>query len=53
MVSIVAPFDEQHAGLDGHPVEDHRAGAAVACVAADMRAGQPAVVADEVDEKPS
>src|SRR5439155_6068932 len=34
-------------------VDDHRAGAAVAGVAADVAAGQVEVVADEVDEEPA
>ena len=42
---------EQHARLHGVAVEQHRAGAAVARVAADVGAGELAVVADEVDEQ--
>ena len=42
---------EQHAALHRLAVEVDRAGAAVAGVAADVRAGQVDVVADEVDEQ--
>ena len=43
---------EQHAALHRHAVEVHGAGAAVAGVAADVGAGQLAVVAEEVHEQP-
>jgi hypothetical protein len=43
---------EHHAALHERAVHDHRARAAVAGVAADVRAGQVEVVADEVDEQP-
>ena len=42
---------EHHAALDEHAVDDHRAGAAVARVAADVAAGEVEVVADEVDQQ--
>ena len=42
---------EQHAALHRLAVEEDRAGAAVAGVAADVRARQVEVVADEVDEQ--
>ena len=42
---------EQHAALHEHAVEDHRARAAVAGVAADVAAGQVEVVAQEMDEE--
>jgi hypothetical protein len=41
---------EHQAGPHGDIVEDHRAGAADAVLAADMRAGLPAIVADRVDQ---
>src|SRR5436189_189770 len=44
---------QQHAALHERAVDDHRAGAAVAGVAADVAAGQVEVVADEVDEEPA
>src|SRR4051812_6297066 len=43
---------EHHAALDRVAVVEHGAGAAVAGVAADVRARQVEVVADEVDEQP-
>ena len=43
---------EQHAALHRLAVQVDRAGAAVAGVAADVRAGQLEVVAEEVDEQP-
>src|SRR4029078_4974563 len=42
---------EEHAALHEHPVEDHRARAAVAGVAADVAAGEIEVVAQEVDQE--
>ena len=42
---------EQHAALHRLAVQMHRAGAAVARVAADVRPREPEVVADEVDEE--
>src|SRR5438105_7384981 len=42
---------EQHAALHERPVEDDAARAAVAGIAADVRAGQVEVVADQVDEQ--
>ena len=42
---------EQHAALHERAVDDHRAGAAVAGVAADVAAGQVEVVANEMDEQ--
>src|ERR671930_2438621 len=45
-------LDGQHgAGLHGVPVEVDRAGSAHRRVAADLRAGQPDVVAEEIDEQ--
>ena len=49
----VGLYRQQHAALDGLAVEVNRAGAAVPRVAAHVRAGQPEVVPDEVDEKPT
>ncbi len=43
---------QQHAALHGLAVDVHRARAAVARVAADVRSRQAEVVAEEVDEKP-
>ena len=40
-------------GLDGFVVEDDGAGAADAVLAADMGAGLPAIVANDVDQRPS
>ena len=42
---------EHHAALHGLAVHVHRARAAVAGVAADVRSGETEVVADEVDEQ--
>ena len=42
---------EQRAGLDRLAVEMHRARAAVGRVAADVRAGQPERLAQEVDQE--
>jgi len=42
---------EHHAALHEHAVDEDRAGAAVASVAADMAAGQAEVVPNEVDEQ--
>src|SRR5262249_18073641 len=42
---------EEHAALQEHTVDDHRARAAVARVAADVAARQVEVVAQEVDEE--
>jgi hypothetical protein len=42
---------EQHAALHGPSIQENRARAAVAGVAADVGAGQVEVVADEVDEE--
>src|SRR5215218_9418835 len=42
---------EHHAALQQRPVDDHRAGAAVAGVTADVAAGQVEVVAEEVDQQ--
>src|SRR5262249_11476642 len=44
---------EQHAALHRPPVEQYGARAAVAGVAADVRARQIEVVAEEVDEEPA
>src|SRR2546426_5168853 len=44
---------EDGAGLHGLAIEQHRAGAAVGGVAADVRAGQAQVLAEQVDEKQS
>ena len=44
-------YGQQQAGADGLPVELHRAGAADAVLAADVGAGQPRLVADEVGEE--
>ena len=51
-VRAVGLDGEHHAALDRLPVELHGAGAAVAGVAADVRAGQVEVVADEVHQQP-
>src|SRR5262245_42850683 len=42
---------EEHAALDQRAVDDHRAGAAVAGVAADVASGQVEIVAHEVDQQ--
>ena len=42
---------EEHAALQEHTVDDHRARAAVAGVAADVAAREVEVVAQEVDEE--
>src|SRR5262249_5810071 len=42
---------QHHAALQKRPVDDHRAGAAVAGIAADVRAGEVKVVAEKVDEQ--
>ena len=41
---------EHQAGAHRFAFDDHRAGAAHAMLAADMRAGEPAFVADGVDQ---
>ena len=62
VVAVREPFDradllalrlhgEHQAGAHRLAVEDHRAGAADAVLAADMRAGLPAIVADGVDQR--
>ena len=55
-VSIVAPSAWTASSMQlftSVPLKMHRAGAAVAGVAADVRAGQVEVVAEEVDEQPA
>ena len=42
---------EHQAGAHRLAADDHRAGAADAVLAADVRAGQPAVLADRVDQR--
>ena len=42
---------EQAAATHGHPVDEHRAGAADAVLAADVRAGQPQAMAEEVRQQ--
>jgi len=42
---------EHGARFDGLPVHVDRAGAAVGCVAAHVRAGQPKLIADRVDQQ--
>ena len=42
---------EHQAGAHRLAVDQHRAGAADAVLAADMRAGQAAIVADRVDQR--
>src|SRR5215217_474026 len=49
--SAVGLDGEQHAALQQRPVDDHRAGAAVTRVAADVAAGEVEVVAEEVDQQ--
>ena len=62
LVAVAEPFDgadvlalrlhrEHQAGAHRLAVEDDRAGAADAVLAADMRAGLPAIVADGVDQR--
>ncbi len=62
LLAVGEPFDgadlpavgldrEHQAGADRLAVEDDRAGAADAVLAADMRAGLAAVVADRVDQR--
>src|SRR5260370_39920298 len=49
--SLSMGLDGEHqAGAQGLVVQDDGAGAAYAVLAADMGAGQPAVVADDVDQ---
>ena len=43
---------EHRASLDRHAVQQDRAGTALAGFAADLRAGQPEVFTEEVDEQP-
>jgi hypothetical protein len=50
-LAAVGLHGQDGARLDGHAVEQHRARAAVRGVAADVRAGQPQVLAQEVDEQ--
>ncbi len=50
-LGAVGLHGERHAALHGLTVEMHRAGTAVARVAADMGTGQPEVVADEVHQQ--
>ena len=50
----LAPFDlrrEHVARLDRAAVDEHRAGAALRGVAADVRAGEGELVAQEIDEQ--
>ena len=47
----VAGGGEHRAGLDRAAVEVHHAGAALAGVAADMRAGEPQVLAQELHQQ--
>jgi hypothetical protein len=42
---------QDRAGLHRDAVERHRAGAALRSVAADVRAGEPQLIAEEVNEK--
>ena len=42
---------QHRARLHGHAVQQHRAGAAVGGIAADVRAGEPQVLADEVHQQ--
>ena len=50
-LAAVGLHGEDRAGLDRDAVEQDRAGAAVRRVAADVRAGQPQVLAQEMDEE--
>ena len=53
-LAFVDRVDERDAGERGHAVEQHRAGAAVAFVAADLRPRQAEVVAqDDASERPT
>src|SRR5919201_1526424 len=52
-VALISIPGEQHAALHEDAVEEHRARASVAGVAADVAAGQVEVVAQEVDEQAS
>ena len=49
--AAVGLHGEQEARADGHAVEAHRARAADAVLAADVRAGKPEAVAEEVREQ--
>ena len=62
VVAVGKPFDgadalalglhgEHQAGSDRLVVENHGACAADAVLAADMRAGEPALVADDIDQR--
>jgi phage terminase large subunit-like protein len=52
VISAVGLRGEHEAGLDRLAVEQHRAHAADALLAADVGTGQAEVVAEEVDEQP-
>ena len=41
----------ENTGIDAVPVDDHRAGAALGLVAADLGAGQPQVIAQHLSQK--
>ena len=49
----VGPHRELAARVDRLAVEQHRAGAALAAVAADLRAGQPGVIAQHLGQRPA
>ena len=51
-VGAVRLDGQDDAGADAGAVQQHRAGAADAMLAADVGAGQAKVLAEEVDEKP-
>jgi hypothetical protein len=44
---------ESCARLYGPPIDYYRAGATVACIATDVRSGEPQVLAQEVDQEQS
>ena len=50
-LAAVGLHGEHGAGLHGHAVEQHRAGAAVGGVAADVGAGEAQVLAEQVDQQ--
>ena len=51
--SPVGPDRQIAAGVDGLAVQQHRAGAAFAAVAADLRAGQAEMIAQQFGERPA
>ena len=43
--------DRRDAGADGRPVDDHRAGAALAEAAAELRSAEREVVAEDIEQR--